>query len=586
MKFAGGLASRRSRLRRSTTAVRAQAPLKIGFMAELSGPQGALGQDQYDAFMMVVEQNGGKLGGVPVQVIREDSQLKPEVATQLVDKLIEKDKVPIITGITFSNVMMAVHKKITDKEVFLIGSNAGPAPIAGAQCSPYAFITSWQNDNQAEVVGKYATDKGYKRVDRHGAQLPGGQGLHRRLQALSTRARSSTRSTRRSTSPTSPPSSRRSPPKNPDAVYVFYPGGLGVNFVRQYKQAGLMGKVPLLSTSTTDGSTLPAQKDDALGVISGTFWGPDFNNPVNRKFVDDFEKKYNRIPSQYAAQSYDAALLLDSAIGKVKGNVADKKAFMAALKAADFKSVRGNFKFNNNGFPIQDHVRVRGRQGRQGPREPEDDRHAAQGPPGRVPHAVHVEVSADAQPLRPRGARGEAVESPEARHRDPRPLPHAGAERPAARHPAVPARRRADARVRDHEFRESRARVAVHDGRVLRGRRVQLRPDRSCWRASSRVPATMLLGVVVERVALIRLYRRDHLDQVLATFGLILFFNELVRIIWGPASVYMNTPAALSGTVDLFGLQLSVLPLRDHRASASRSASACTCSSIARASAC
>ena len=142
----------------------AQTPIKIGFIAELSGPQGALGQDQYDAFMLVVERNGGKLGGVPVQVIKEDSQLKPDVAQQLVDKLIEKDKVQIITGITFSNIMMAVHKKITDKDVFLIGSNAGPAPIAGAQCSPLFFSSSWQNDKQAEVVGKYATDKGYKRV--------------------------------------------------------------------------------------------------------------------------------------------------------------------------------------------------------------------------------------------------------------------------------------------------------------------------------------------------------------------------------------------------------------------------------------
>ena len=142
--------------------------------------------------------------------------------------------------------------------------------------------------------------------------------------------------------------------KKPDAVYVFYPGGLGVNFVRQYQQAGLLGKIPLLSTSTTDGSTLPAQKEAALGVISGTFWGPDFDNPANKQFVDEFEKKFNRIPSQYAAQSYDAALLLDSAIGKVKGNVADKKAFGAALKAADFKSVRGEFKFGPNHFPVQD----------------------------------------------------------------------------------------------------------------------------------------------------------------------------------------------------------------------------------------
>jgi branched-chain amino acid transport system substrate-binding protein len=331
----------------------AQAPIKIGFMAELSGPQAPLGQDQYDAFMMVVEQNGGKLGGVPVQVIKEDSQLKPEVATQLVDKLIEKDKVPIITGITFSNVMMAVHKKITDQEVFLIGSNAGPAPIAGAQCSPFSYIVSWQNDNQAEVVGKYATDKGYKRVIGMAPNYQAGKDfiagfkrfykgevvdeIYTPLNQLDFSAELA-----------------QVAAKNPDAVYVFYPGGLGVSFVRQYKQAGLLGKVPLLSTSTTDGSTLPAQKEDALGVISGTFWGPDFSNPASRKFVDDFEKKYSRIPSQYAAQSYDAALLLDSAIAKVKGNVADKKAFQAALKAADFKSVRGNFKFNNNGFPVQD----------------------------------------------------------------------------------------------------------------------------------------------------------------------------------------------------------------------------------------
>jgi branched-chain amino acid transport system substrate-binding protein len=337
----------------AAAAVQAQAPLKIGFMAELSGPQGALGQDQYDAFMLVVDQNGGKLGGVPVQVIREDSQLKPEVASQIVDKLIEKDNVPIITGITFSNVMMAIHKKITDKEVFLIGSNAGPAPIAGAQCSPFAFITSWQNDNQAEVVGKYAMDKGYKRVLAMAPNYQAGKdfiaGFKRFykgevIDEIYTPLNQ----------PDFSAELAQVAAKKPDAIFVFYPGGLGVNFVRQYKQAGLLGKTPLLSASTTDGSTLPAQKEDALGVISGTFWGPDFNNPVNRKFVDDFEKKHNRIPSQYAAQSYDAALLLDSAIGKVKGNVADKKAFMAALKAADFKSLRGDFKFNNNNFPIQD----------------------------------------------------------------------------------------------------------------------------------------------------------------------------------------------------------------------------------------
>ena len=331
----------------------AQTPLKIGFIGELSGPQGPVGQDQYDGFMLHVEASGSRLGGVPVQILREDSQLKPEVAAQIVQKLIEKDQVKIITGVSFSNVMMAVHKPITDKEVFLIGSNAGPSPIAGAQCSPFFFSTSWQNDAQAEVVGKYATDKGIKRVIGMAPNYQAGKdfvaGFKRTFKGevmdeIYTPLNQ----------PDFSAELAQVAAKKPDAIYVFYPGGLGVNFVKQYQQAGLLGKIPLLTTSTTDGLNLPAQRDAALGVVSGTFWGPDFKNAANVKFVADFEKKYNRIPSQYAAQAYDSALLLDSALAKVKGNVSDKKAFQAALREADFKSVRGSFKFNTNNFPIQD----------------------------------------------------------------------------------------------------------------------------------------------------------------------------------------------------------------------------------------
>ena len=331
----------------------AQTPIKIGFMAEMSGPQGALGQDQYDALMLVVERNGGKLGGVPVEIIKEDSQLKTDLAQQLVDKLIEKDKVQIITGISFSNVMMAVHRKVTEKEVFLIGSNGGPSPIAGAQCSPYFFSSSWQNDTQAEVVGKYATDKGYKRLYLMAPNYQAGKdflaGFKRYYKGeIVNEAFTSLQQMDFSAELAELAAAK------PDAVYVFYPGGLGIQFLKQYKQAGLLGKIPLLATSTTDGLTLPAQKETALGVIAGSFWGPDFKNPASQQFVAEFEKKYGRIPSQYAAQSYDAAQLLDSAIAKVKGNLSDKKAFLAALKAADFKSVRGSFRFNNNNFPIQD----------------------------------------------------------------------------------------------------------------------------------------------------------------------------------------------------------------------------------------
>ena len=331
----------------------AQASVKIGFMAELSGPQGAIGQEQYDAFMLVVQRNGGKLGGVPVEVIKEDSQLKPDVAMQIAQKLIERDKVSIITGFTFSNVLMAVHKPITEKEIFLIGSNAGPAPIAGAQCSPYQFIVSWQNDTQAEVVGQYATDKGYKRVIGMAPNYQAGKDFIAGFKRFYKGEIVDEIYTPLNQPDFSAELAQVAAMK-PDAIYVFYPGGLGVSFIRQYQQAGLLGKIPLLTTSTADGLTLPALKDAALGVISGTFWGPDFGNPASKQFVAEFEQKFGRIPSQYAAQSYDTALLLDAALAQVKGNVADKKSFMAALKQAQFKSVRGNFKFNNNHFPIQD----------------------------------------------------------------------------------------------------------------------------------------------------------------------------------------------------------------------------------------
>jgi branched-chain amino acid transport system substrate-binding protein len=335
-------------------AATASAQLKIGFVAELSGPQAPLGQDQYDALMLLIEQNGGKLGGVAVQVIKEDSQLKPDVANQVVDKLLEKDKVPIITGVTFSNIMMAVHKKITDKGVFLIGSNAGPSPVAGAQCSPYFFSTSWQNDMQAESVGKFASDKGYKNVIAMAPNYQAGKdfiaGFKRTYKGGTVIDEIYTPLNQQDFSA----ELAQVASKKPDALYVFYPGGLGVNFVKQFQQAGLNKSITVMSASTVDGTTLPALREAALGWMSGTFWGPDFPNEANQKFVAAFEKKYNRIPSQYAAQSYDAAQLLDSAIRKVGGKVDNKKAFHAALKAADFKSVRGNFKFNTNQFPVQD----------------------------------------------------------------------------------------------------------------------------------------------------------------------------------------------------------------------------------------
>lgn len=342
----------------SLAALGAQAQsVKIGFMGTLSGPAGALGQDQYDAFMLGIEHLGGKLGGATVQVIKEDDQLKADLGVQLAQKLIERDKVDIITGVTFSNVMMAVHKPITDANVLLVGSNAGPSPLTGKGCHRNFFSTSWNNDSLHESMGQHANDAGYKKVYLLAPNYQAGKdalsGFKRMYKGAVVDEVYTTVN-----QPDYSAEIAQLQAAKPDAIYVFYPGGMGVNFVKQYQQAGLLGKLPMLSTSTVDGTTLPALKDIAVGAVTGSPYSPDIDNPQNKKFVEDFRKKYNRTPSLYAAQSYDAAMLINAALTKTGGKADNRDTLRAALKSSEFKSVAGPFRFNTNQFPIRNFYRV------------------------------------------------------------------------------------------------------------------------------------------------------------------------------------------------------------------------------------
>ncbi len=333
----------------------AQSPIKIGYLGTFSGPIGTLGQDNYDGFMLAIEQRGGKLGGVLVQVLKEDDQFKPDLGLQIAQKFIEKENVPIITGLIGSNVMMAVARPITEKKVFLIGSNAGPSAMAGAQCSPYQYVVSWQNDGHAEAAGKFSTDKGYKRMVLIAPNYQAGkdalQGFKRTYKGAVLDELSPGMA-----QPDFSAEIAQIAAAKPDAVYAFFPGALAVNFVRQYQQAGLGKTIPLQTSSMLDATTLPALKDSALGLNSTHWWAPDLDTPANKAFVEAFEKKHSRIPSLFAAQGYEAALLLDAALTRTKGNVSDKEVFMAALKAGNPKSVRGTLKFGNNNFPIHDYL--------------------------------------------------------------------------------------------------------------------------------------------------------------------------------------------------------------------------------------
>jgi branched-chain amino acid transport system substrate-binding protein len=326
--------------------------LKIGFLATLSGPPAVLGEHMRDGFLLGVKQADGKLGGLDTEVLVVDDELKPDAALTKVRGLIERDKVDMIAGIVFSNVMMATYKPIIESETIFVGGNAGPSPIAGKACSPYFFTASYQNDQNHEAMGKYAQDAGYKRMVVMAPNYQAGKDSIAGFKRYFKGEIVDEMYTKLGQLDFSSELTKIAAAK-PDAVFVFMPGGMGVNLVKQYAQAGLTGQVPFLSAFTVDETTLPATKDTAVGMLAGAQWAPNIDNEANKAFVAAFEKEYGYEPSVYAAQGYDAARLIDGAL-KQAGGKGDKAKLMAAMKEAPFDSVRGDFKFNTNHFPIQD----------------------------------------------------------------------------------------------------------------------------------------------------------------------------------------------------------------------------------------
>ncbi|MHC1724430.1 MAG: ABC transporter substrate-binding protein [Syntrophobacteraceae bacterium] len=328
--------------------------IKIGYMATMSGPGASLGIDILDGFKLGIKHCGDKLGGLPVDLIVGDDQLKPEVGVQVATRMLEKDKVDLITGIVFSNVMMAIAKPVTETGTFLVSANAGPSPLAGEGCLPNLFTVSWQNDQTHEAMGKYLQEKGVKRLylmaPNYQAGKDGLEGFKRYFKGEIIKEVYT-----EINQPDYAAELAQLRAANPDAVFVFYPGGMGVNFIKQYAQAGLKDKIPLYTTAfTINQAVLPAMGDAAMGIMNASFWSPDLENTANRKFVEDFQATYKHLPSLFAAQGYDAALLINSAIRSVGGNLSEKDKLRAAFRKADFQSVRGSFKFNNNHFPVQD----------------------------------------------------------------------------------------------------------------------------------------------------------------------------------------------------------------------------------------
>ena len=339
----------------AAVAVHAADKMKIGFISTLSGPNASIGTDIRDGFNLAVKLNGGKLGDLPAEVLVSDDQLKPENAKQIAERYLRLEKVDFITGIVFSNIVLAVAPDAIANKVFFISPNAGPAQYTGAQCNPFFFAASWPSEAYSEAAGQHMTSKGIKDAVFLAPNYVGGQDaatgfkrmykgklvdeIYTKLGQLDYAAELS-----------------QIRAKQPEALYVFLPGGMGVNFIKQFVAAGMSKDIQLIVPLWgSDQDIIRAVGEPMLGLFSVGHWSIDLENAANKKFVPAFEAEYKRLPTGYAASGYDTALLIDSAVRKVKGGIEDKDTLRAALRAADFRSVRGEFKFNRNQFPIQNY---------------------------------------------------------------------------------------------------------------------------------------------------------------------------------------------------------------------------------------
>jgi branched-chain amino acid transport system substrate-binding protein len=330
-----------------------QKTIKIGFVSTFSGPVAAIGNDMRNSFELGLDHHGRKLGGLPVEVIYEDDQIKPEVGVQKTQKLIESDKVDFIVGYIWSNVLLASLKPIIDSKTFTIVTNAGASQLAGELCSPYVFSTSWNNDQTPQAIGLYMNQKNVKKAFLIGPNYAAGKDMLEGVAATFKGEIIGRELTRWPDQLDFSAELSKARAARPDAIFAFYPGGAGIQFITQYAQSGLKGQIPLYTAFTIDSLSLPRLKDLAIGIPGAQHWVRDLPNEANKKYVADFRARHKADPSFYGSQTYDAVPLLDSVVKAVNGDLSKKDEMRRAAEKADFKSVRGNFKFGPNHIPIQ-----------------------------------------------------------------------------------------------------------------------------------------------------------------------------------------------------------------------------------------
>lgn len=339
------------------TSLAQAAEVKIGYVTTLSTGGAVVGNDVKKAVELAIDHLGGKMGDLDINLIWGDDGFKPETGKQATDKLVKQDDVDFVAGYIWSNVLLASRKSVLDAGKFLIGSNAGPGPVAGKLCHENFFSTSWQNDQATMAMGEVLNQKGVKSIYIIAPNYAAGKGM---VAGVKRTFKGDVLGTDMTTWPTQLDFSAelaKAKASGAEALWVFYPGKAGGAFMKQYQQAGLKDKMPLYTSFTVDALSLPkfqaANFDDVLGTQFTLQWGPSMDNAQNNRFVADFRAKHGAYPSFYAAQAYDSMFLMDSAVTAVNGDLSNMDGMRDAMKAATYPSVRGEYTYGNNHMPIQ-----------------------------------------------------------------------------------------------------------------------------------------------------------------------------------------------------------------------------------------
>ncbi|MEP4247565.1 ABC transporter substrate-binding protein [Tateyamaria sp.] len=326
-------------------ATAASAEVKVGMITTLSGGGAGLGIDVRDGFMLAIAQSGR----TDIDVVIEDDQRKPDIAVQLSDRMIQSERVDVMTGIIWSNLAMAVVPSAVNQDVVYLSPNAGPSALAGQGCHENYFNVAWQNDNLHEAAGAYANTADYANSFIMAPNYPAGQDAltgYKRMYEGELAGEVFTQLGQ--TDYAAEIAQIRA--SGADSVFFFLPGGMGISFLKQYANSGV--DIPVVGPAFSfDQGILQAVGDAALNVVNTSQWNKDIDNATNAAFVDSFQAEYGRLPSLYASQGFDTANLLISALDKA--DPSDQDAFRDALRAADFASTRGDFAFGPNQHPIQ-----------------------------------------------------------------------------------------------------------------------------------------------------------------------------------------------------------------------------------------